>query len=61
MFSRKIKLTEKELNAKLNQSFLKGYNSGYNAGVIDGLFKKHTPNQLRELLGLNPIIEKLGE
>jgi hypothetical protein len=61
MFSRKIKLTEKELNAKLNQSFLKGYNSGYNAGLNEGLFGKYTPNQIREVLGLNPIIEKSGD
>lgn len=61
MFSKKIKLTEKELNEKLNQSFLKGYHSGYTAGLTEGVFNSHTPNQLREILGLNLIIEKSGD
>ena len=57
MFSRKIKLTEKELNAQINRSYLEGYNQGYDAGVRDEMFSKSTPNQLREILGLEPIKE----
>lgn len=60
MFNRKIKLTEKELNAQINRSYLKGYNQGYDAGIRDGIFGKYTPNQLRKIIGLPPI-EENGE
>ena len=55
---RKIKLTEMELNAKLNKALIDGYNKGYDAGLREGLFQKNTPNQIREILGLPPIKEK---
>ena len=55
---RKIKLTKKELNAKLNQAYLEGYTAGIDAGKQYSLFEKNTINAIREALGLPPIKKK---
>jgi hypothetical protein len=61
MFEKKIKLTETELQAKLNGSYLDGYNRGYRAGELYALTHNHSINQLRAKFGFKPIeIEKNG-
>lgn len=55
MFERKIKLTEKELNKKINASFMEGYNLGYRTGREDALINNYSVNRLRELVCLKPI------
>ena len=48
-------LTDKELNALMNQWYMKGYNAGYEAGKEEGLYTRYTPNELRAAFGLKPI------
>lgn len=47
---------EAEKNRILNKAYLSGYNSGLNAGRQEAIFKKFTPNEIREACGLDPII-----
>ena len=53
---RKIKLSEKELNAKVNRAYMEGYTLGYETGQRDALFRRLTPNMIRNILDL-PIIK----
>lgn len=48
-------LTDKQLNALMNQWFMKGYDAGYEAGKEEGLHMRYTPNELRAAFGLKPI------
>ena len=52
---RKLELTELELNALLNQHFLKGYNRGFADGERNAILNKVSVNKIREILGLKPI------
>lgn len=54
-----IKMSEKVFNEELNKAYLDGYKKGYESGVNDGILKKHTPNQLREIFDLPPIQDRL--
>ena len=55
---RKIKLSVEELDAQLNQAYIKGYATGKEDGERQGLFKKYTPNDIRACLGCPPISDK---
>ena len=57
---RKIKLTEKELNAKINTAYLEGYKDGVEHAEEVALFKKHTINEIRNIFGF-PEISKREE
>ena len=52
---RKIKLTEKELNAKINQAYLDGYNLGVTHGEQSAIFKANSIDAIRSVFGLPPL------
>lgn len=56
-FTPKIKLTEKECNAIVNQAYIEGYRAGYHAGTADSVLQRVTANEFRTFIGLPPIEE----
>lgn len=52
---RKIKFTEKELEALINRAYLDGYNKGFSAGKQYAIFENNTINSIRDAFGLPPI------
>lgn len=38
-----------------------GHHNGFEAGRMEGILEKHTPNQIREILGLNHVMEDFYE
>ena len=41
----------------LNKAYLDGLEFGKNQGRIEGLLSSATPNDIRKVLGLNPIVK----
>lgn len=50
-------ISKKKLNAMLNKAYLDGLEFGKNQGRIEGLLSSATPNDIRKVLGLNPIVK----
>ena len=55
---RKIKLTKKELEAKLTSAYVDGYKIGYRYGQESAVFSSNSPNFIRKVIGLPPIEKK---
>lgn len=51
------KYTTEEINAIENRAYIRGYKMGYATAERDTLFRKNTPNEIREILGLPKIEE----
>jgi hypothetical protein len=50
-------LTQKQFNAELMKMYDHAYQVGLIAGKQEGLMARYTQNELREILGLEPIAE----
>lgn len=49
-------MSEKEYNALIITEYVKGYKAGYQAGVHDDFMESHTINDIRKILGMEPVI-----
>lgn len=49
-------IREVEKNKSLTESYLSGYNAGLSYGRQEYIFEKVTPDEIREVCGLDPII-----
>lgn len=50
-------LTQKQFDAELTKVYDHAYQVGLIAGRQEGLLSKYTPNEIREILGLDPVTE----
>lgn len=50
-------ISKKKLNAMLNKAYLEGLEFGKNQGRVEGLLSSATPNGIRKVLGLKPIVK----
>jgi hypothetical protein len=54
-------MTQKQFNAELNKVYDHAYFVGLTIGKQEGVMSRYTPNELREILGLEPIKENVNE
>lgn len=47
-----------DIQAQINNAYIKGYEQGIEQGKRDAILQKYTPNQIREIVGLPPIEKK---
>lgn len=51
------KIDKEKCDSLINKAYLEGYRAGVEYGKQEAIFKKHSPNEIREALGLDPIKE----
>lgn len=54
-------MTRKQFNAELNKVYEHAYFVGLTVGKQEGVMSRYTPNELREILGLEPVKEDANE
>lgn len=50
-------IDEEKCDSLINKAYLEGYRAGVEYGKKEAMFKKYSPNEIREVLGLDPIKE----
>ena len=50
-------LTQKQFDAEIDKVYTHAYQVGLIAGRQEALLSRYTPNELREILGLEPVVD----